>query len=336
MSLFLLFIILGLPVSLIFIIGALAASHNRNHMKNYAKYVFYYLLALVALAFTAISVGLVAFAVINQTVASPLFYSDDNGSLRFAISALLIAAPIFFVTQRLIFKGLRKGELDFDSPVRRWLTYLILFVSSVTILGVLIAIINNFLSGDFTLRFVLQMLTVILIAGLIFSFYLYDIRREAVQDKEPALKAFFWGALILAVAAFIAAWFFVESPTVTRAKKLDNKLMNSINMLENSINSYQQEYNRLPQNLTELQNSRTAFFNASDLVDSDNGLPIVYEAVNNQDYKLCATFRTDTTDTKIYPDKEYRYNYRNHDAGYYCFELSTWDTKSPSEKMLLY
>lgn len=334
MTLFALILPFGLLFLLIFIIGIFAASYKHNNMKNYAKYVFYYLLALVALAFTAVSVGLVVFAIINQTLASPWFYSDSNSSLRFAISALLIATPIFFVTTSLIFKGLRKGELEIDSPARRWLTYLILFVSAVTILGVLIAVMNNFLSGDFTARFILQMLTVILIAGIIFSFYLYDIRRDNPQEGGVVIKAFFWGALVLILASFVAAWFFVESPSVTRAKKLDNKMINSISMVENSINSFYEDKGRLPQDLAEIQSSRYVYFSDQDLVDSDSGLPLVYEPSEGGDYKLCATFRTDTNNPEADSNQTYRYDNRRHDAGYYCFDLSVWNTRK-GEPILL-
>ncbi|MGI5827031.1 MAG: DUF5671 domain-containing protein [Patescibacteria group bacterium] len=313
----------------IFVIGASADYRNHKYMNNSAKYVFYYLLSLVALAFTAVSVGLIAFGIINEALASPFSsYYDSSASFRFAISSLVIAAPIFYVLQGLIFKGLRKKDLPLESPVRRWMTYLILFVSAVTILGVLIAVLNNFLSGDFTWRFILQMLTVLLIAGIIFSFYLFEIRRRDPNEGRVVIKIFFFASLFLVLTAFVSVWFFMESPTVTRAKKLDSQLMNSVNLVENSINSYYQEYGELPSNLNTLKNSRTAYFSAQDLVDSDTGLPLVYEIVDEGNYKLCATFRTDTDNTQLYPESRPFYG-QTHDAGYYCFDLKVWSEKEP-------
>lgn len=327
---FLFFIPVLLILLAIFIIGALADYHNYKYMNNSAKYVFYYLLSLVALAFTAVSVGLIAFGIINETLASPLSsYYDPSASFRFAISSLLIAAPIFYVLQGLIFKGLRKEDLLLQSPVRRWMTYLILFVSAVTILGVLIAVLNNFLSGDFTWRFILQMLTVLLIAGIIFSFYLLEIRRHDPNEGRTGIKIFFFASLLLVLAAFVSAWFFMEAPTVTRAKKLDSQLMNSVNLVENSLNSYYQEYGELPEDLNTLKNSRTAYFSAQDLVDSDTGLPLVYEIVDQENYKLCATFRTDTDNSEMYPESRPLYG-QTHDAGYYCFDFKVWETKIPA------
>ncbi|NCU43025.1 hypothetical protein EOL72_01575 [Candidatus Falkowbacteria bacterium] len=329
-SFFLLVPLLGISVLIIFTIGAFADYYNYKYMNNSAKYVFYYLLSLVALAFTAVSVGMIAFGIINETMTSPLSSSyDPSSSFRFAISALAIAAPIFFVIQSLIFKGLRKGDLPLESPVRRWMTYLILFVSAVTILGVLIAVLNNFLSGDFTLRFILQMLTVLFLAGIIFSFYLLEIRRADAKEGLLTIKIFFFSSLLLVIVAFVSAWFFMESPTLTRAKKLDSKLINSINLVENSINSYYQEFDKLPEDLSVLKNSRTAYFSPQDLVDADTGLPLVYEIIDEGNYKLCATFRTDTDNTEIYRQNHVFYG-QPHGAGYHCFDLKVWELKSPA------
>ena len=323
--------LLVISILTIFIIGALADYRNYKYMNNSAKYVFYYLLSLVALAFTAVSVGMIAFGIITETIASPLSSAyDPSSSFRFAISSLAIAAPIFFVIQGFILKGLRKGDLPLESPVRRWMTYLILFVSAVTILGVLIAVLNNFLSGDFTWRFILQMLTVLFLAGIIFSFYLLEIRRHDSKEGLLTIKIFFFASLLLVITAFVSAWFFMEAPAVTRAKKLDSKLVNSINLIENSINSYHQEYGELPSDLSVLKNSRTAYFSPQDLVDSDTGLPLTYEIIDEGNYKLCATFRTDTDNTDIYQQSHVFYGQQAHGAGYHCFDLKVWELKSPA------
>ena len=142
-------------------------------MNNNAKYVFYYLLSLVSLIFTALAVGMIAFGIIDKVVADALVSAAGvSDNLKFAISALIIAAPLFFVTQWLIIRGLHHGELDKDSAVRRWLTYFILLVSSVTMLGVFIGVINNFLSGEFTAIFILKAVSMLVISGAIFSFFL--------------------------------------------------------------------------------------------------------------------------------------------------------------------
>lgn len=82
--------------------------------KQNAKYTFYYLLSLVALVFMAQGVGAIVFSIIDKTVTDVLNNTAGNfdSQLKFAISALFIAAPIFYLITSLIYKGLRQGELD--------------------------------------------------------------------------------------------------------------------------------------------------------------------------------------------------------------------------------
>ena len=126
--------------------------------KQNAKYAFYYLLSLVALVFMALAVGMIAFSIIDKTLPDVLNSTNGNfdGTLRFAISALLIATPIFYFLFSLILRGLKKEEILKDSGVRRWLTYFTLLVSSLIILGVFISVINSFLAGDLTSQFILK------------------------------------------------------------------------------------------------------------------------------------------------------------------------------------
>ena len=142
-----------------------------------AKFAFFYLLSLVALVFTSVAVGLIIFQIINKTIIDELSLAPGGFSqdaLRFAISAIIIAAPIYFVMMWLLNKNLLKGTMEKESGIRKWLTYFILLVSAVVMIGWLIGTISSFLNGELSLKFILKSLTSILISALIFSFYLYE------------------------------------------------------------------------------------------------------------------------------------------------------------------
>ena len=66
------------------------------------------------------------------------------------------------------------------SLVRRWLTYLALFASALTFFGDITYVLERFLEGEFTLRFLLKALTVGAVSASIFFFYLRDV--EADRD----------------------------------------------------------------------------------------------------------------------------------------------------------
>mgnify|MGYP001573604733 CR=1 FL=1 len=172
---------------------------------NSAKYAFYYMLSLVALIFTALSTGMIVFQIINKEIidaAGALPGMFNEGVMKFAISAIIIAAPIFYAATWQINKNLLQGKLSKEAGVRKWLTYFILFISSVVMIGWFIAIIYNFLDGELTLKFILKALTAIFIAAMIFSYYLYDMKRAALAGvgdeivKSPIIAS----SLILASA----------------------------------------------------------------------------------------------------------------------------------------
>ncbi len=305
--------------------------------KQNAKYAFYYLLSLVALVFMSISVGLIVYSIIDKTVPDALntFLGNYDGQLKFAISALIISTPIFYLLSSLIFRGLRKEEIEKDSGIRRWLTYFILLVSSLIILGVFIAAINNFLSGELTSRFILKALTVFIISAAVFSFYFYDIKRENLVKKDLVIRLFFFISLVLVIVAFIAAFFFVESPKTARARRLDQIVVNNIFNLESAVNSYYDRYKKLPDNLEAVRAGKDIYLDPSYLIDPETKQVIIYQKLNDKDFQFCATFRTDSAQDNInrgnipmatyavYPGS------KDHAAGYQCLKGNLWALVKP-------
>lgn len=299
--------------------------------KHDAKYAFYYLLSLAALIFMAFSVGMVVFSIINKTIPDAInnYYSDIDGALKFAISALLIAAPIFYFVSHLIVNGLKKGELDKESALRRWLTYFILLVSSLIMLGVFIGVINSFLSGALTSHFILKAITVLVLSALPFSFYFYDIKRVNPQQADKVVRIFFFSTLILVLAAFIAAWFFVESPQTARNRRLDQTLLQNINNIEAAVNSYFDKYQKLPESLAVLQKDSTIYFDKRIFNDPETGATINYQLKDDRTFLLCATFRTssqelDKGQPMFYADNS---GNREHGSGYQCLPGNLYTNK---------
>ncbi len=317
---------LSLVIILIFLVFflvplALVVKEEQKNMdnKHNAKYAFYYLLSLAALIFTGLSVGMIIFNIIDKTVADALlsYRNIGDGSLKFAISALFIAAPIYYVIAHLIGRGLKSGELDKESPLRRWLTYFILLVSSIIILGVFIGVINNFLSGELSARFSLKALATLIISGTVFSYYFYEAKRQTVGQKDKVITAFFWGSLVVVVAAFVAAWFFVESPQVARERRLDQAVINNIYSLENVVNEYYTKAGTLPDNFDQVK-EKNIYLDDALMLDPETKQPIEYKKINDREFELCATFRLDSRQTEGNYPGYYPTDAKSHGAGYQC------------------
>lgn len=328
-----LIVFLGLLIFIPFIILAISADNKNNDMNNHnsAKYAFYYLLSLVALIFTALSVGMIAFSIIDKSVGDALNYSSVDGQLKFAISALFISGPIFYLMSFLINKGLQNGELDKESGVRRWLTYFIILVSSLIILGVFIGIMTSFLSGELTTSFILKSLTMIVIAAAVFSFYFYDIKRAEVKGTNTIIRIFFISSASLVLIAFVAAWFFVESPRVARAKRLDQVLINNISSLESAVNSYYEKTKVLPDNLDQIKNSPELYIDMKSFNDPETGAPIVYNKTSTSTFEFCANFRTDTKNTDDRNAFSYAGPNKLHLSGYQCLKGELWPQAIPAK-----
>ncbi|MCD6149513.1 hypothetical protein J7J13_01865 [bacterium] len=286
---------------------------------NTAKFAFYYMLSLIALIFAALATGMIIFQIINKNIADVIIQrvSDFSPSqLKFAISALIISAPIFYITTWQICKNLFTGAFDKDSGVRKWLTYFVLLVSSVVMLGWLIAIVNNFLDGELTVKFILKAATAIGISAAIFTFYYYDIKREkAAGKKDKIIQFYFYASLAAVIIVFIAGLFIMESPQKTRDRKMDNAILENFDDLNRAIGTYYSDNEKLPANLDRIK-SEFSYIGDKDLKNLATGEKYEYKIKSENIYELCATFKTSNK-----KDKEYN-NYQDddwpHDVGYQC------------------
>jgi preprotein translocase subunit SecY len=148
-----------------------------------AREAFLYLVLFLTLYITAVSLGTLLFSFIERAVPDILQTSRYTSmatlsTIRTSTASLIITFPIFTVLNRVLEKGLERDPQKRGSKVRKWLTYLTLFVAAVTIIIDLITLVGSLLSGELTTRFLLKVAVVLLIAGTAFSYYLWDLRRD--------------------------------------------------------------------------------------------------------------------------------------------------------------
>ena len=293
------------------------------------------MLSLVSLIFVSLSAGMIIFQIINKTIADDLTLAPGGFSqevLRFAISAIVIAGPIYFAMMWLINKNLLGGRLERESGVRKWLTYFILLVSAVVMIGWFIATVGNFLNGEFTVKFILKSLTSILISALIFSFYFYDIKREDVSKNNNIIRIYFYGSIAVTAIALVSAFFFIDSPLKVRDQKYDQAIINKFEQIDNAINAYYGENQKLPASLNDLLSGGSTYYILDkEITDPTTGQAFVYKINGKDFYELCATFKTSNKNTDI---DTYIGGYNNklwlHDVGYQCLKqrVATIDTKT--------
>lgn len=148
-----------------------------------AREAFLYLVMFLCLYLSSFSFGSLLFDFINHWLPDPLqnYYDASRRSLRLSISMLMIAFPLYLWLAMILTRGIYRDPEKKGSKIRKWLTYLTLFIAAGIIIGDLITLLFNLLGGELTVRFLLKVLTVLAIAGTIFGYYLWHFRKE---EKE--------------------------------------------------------------------------------------------------------------------------------------------------------
>ncbi|MBL7058168.1 hypothetical protein ISS03_02405 [Patescibacteria group bacterium] len=294
---------------------------KRKDSSNIAKYTFLYFISLLSLVFSVMAVGNIVFQLINKHVIDIInvygsMYSPD--ALKFALSSLIISAPVYYASVISIHKSLFSGKLDKDAAVRRWLTYFIIFVCGVVVIGWLIAIVYSILDGDLTWKFSLKTLTVIVIAATVGSYYFRDIKKEKVEKvKDNVAKIYLYATLVALLVVFVSGILFVESPRQTRLRKLDNLTIEKFERIGNSLNEYYNNNNRLPVKLEDLAVG-VIYLGDLDIRSVDAGKIFEYRAFEGEEYKICAKFNLSNRE-ELGSNRDFISDVWPHGAEYTCF-----------------
>jgi hypothetical protein len=291
--------------------------HHKQAHNNPAKDFFLHLLEFFSLAFVVFGEGAILFQFINKFVSDQIertISPFDQGGVKFGIAALIIAGPMFFFVSKIIFQRIREKKTPLDSSVRKWLTYIVLFFAAATVIGDLIALVVNFLNGDAAWGFLLKVLTILLIAGAVFAYYFWDMLKKQ-DDREKKRINFFAIRVSIAVMAitFIASFFVIDSPVVSKQKRIDGQVVLNLQNIDESVRGYFDQTEKLPKSLDDLK--KTGIEPAL-----QKGLGnITYEMKVGDVYTLCADFvRSDKSDTEanvVIVSDEWK-----HNVGRVCFD----------------
>jgi hypothetical protein len=151
-----------------------------------AREAFMYLLLFTTLYIVAYSLGSLLFQFINRAFPDPASSMPEayvRESIRWSIASLIVALPVFLYMSRLTNLAAHADANKRTSPVRRWLTYLTLFVAACVLIGDFMSLVYSLLGGELTARFVSKVLTVAVIAGTVFWYYLSDRRLDEKEVK---------------------------------------------------------------------------------------------------------------------------------------------------------
>ncbi len=279
---------------------------------------FLYLFSIICLYVSSISFISLMYAVINKYFPDNLYSYYSSSSARWAIASLIIFFPIFILLSWVINKSIIKFPEMANLGIRKVLYYFTLFVAGLTMAIDLVTLIFYFLDGEISPRFILKVLSVLVVGIIVFGYYLYDLKRDVTQPSStPKIMAVIVAVLVL--LALIFGFVTFGSPTQARKIKFDNQRSGDLSNIQNAVTDY---YNRngsiLPKSLPLL--SQGSPYYISNLEDPETKADYEYQVVSQNQYKLCATF---SLDSSVQDQTDYGYRRSDkwpHGVGRTCFD----------------
>lgn len=150
-----------------------------------ARDAFLHLLAFTALYASAINLVVLFFAYIEFWFPDPAIPKRTSeveaalAGIRWQLATLIVSYPLFLLTWSYLLREVRQTPERAKSGVRRWLSFLSLFVGAVTIMTDVICVVYYLVEGDLTIRFLLKVLTLLVITGSIFLYLSLVLRSES-------------------------------------------------------------------------------------------------------------------------------------------------------------
>lgn len=299
-----------------------------------ARDAFLHLTAFAALYSSAIAGVSLLFDYVHRWFPDPAFEATGLAAaqslqgVRWSLAVLLIAFPVYLLTSRFLMKEIRAQAEKSWSGIRRWLTYLTLFVASIALGSDFVTLVFYFLEGGLSARFLLKVGAVALVAGMIFLYYLRSVRMPATTLARSRMHLAFGGAAsALAVATLVWGLVLAGSPAAERLRKLDERRVEDLQAIESAVERIclgregatgeERELKRpVPGTLREIVADAPG--RRPSLVDPASGRNYEYTVTGESTYRLCAIF-----DQARDVPEDARWN---HGVGRRCFDF---DVLSP-------
>jgi len=282
-----------------------------------AKDAFLYLLSFITLGIWTIQLGALLFTAIDRTFPNPVLnYPDGNWAIRNmadALASIIVGFPLFLLVTWGILRGAQRQPERLESSVRKWLTYIALVITASTMIGDIVTFLAYFLRGDLDTRFVLKVITVLVISGGVFTYYLDSLRRDRVSSTRN--RSFSIAAQAQVVLGNFVGFVHIGSPAVQRSAAEDTRRLFDLSSLAQALHGAWlgrgPQHFVLPATTQDLQTM--ALRMGASILDPVNGRTYGYTPLQGTAYSLCATFSRPSP-----PDLPGQWR---HPAGHACFTL---------------
>jgi len=255
------------------------------------------------------------------------YYTDIFDAIRWSSAALIVAYPVLVYVMWVIHKEIHQHTELRQMKTRRWLLYLTQFLTAITIIIDLMVLLYQFFGGDITMRFILRVVVVFIVAAIVLGYYYWELHHADEPSRIPKIVALSIGIVLL--GSIISGFFIAGTPAQQRAIRLDEQRVNDLMQIQNLVTNYLQTNLTLPTDQTTLVD-----WSGSLPTDPDTQASYTYKKTSDTTFQLCATFAAaETKDLsrnsyyasptspieKTMPQLIGNINWL-HAAGYICFD----------------
>ena len=202
--------------------------------------------------------------------------------------------------------------------IRKWLTYITLFLAGLAIAGDLVTILYCFIDGqELTTGFLLKILAVFLVILIVFLYYISDVRNKITSSY---LKIWFGISVVVVLGSIIFGFSVLGSPRTQQLLKYDQQKVNDLQSINYQVQNYYQVHGFIPGSIADLSDSGD-YYTAP--IDSQNKTVYEYNLIGQsaKAYSLCAVFNKASPTQKglmTYPTYGNNNTWINPE-GHYCF-----------------
>ncbi len=217
------------------------------------------------------------------------YASYDYENIRMALATLIIFFPIFLVVSFYWKKYSSVFMGSIDQTIRKWLIYIILFLSSIVIAVDLVTLVKYFVSGEITNRFILKVLATLVVALFVGVYYVFELIGKDKLFNFSVNRWSFVKSSILFLLVIMYSFSIMGSPAKQRLLRLDDRRISDLQSIQYQVINYWQQKEKLPEKLSDLSNPLSGYSLPID-PEFEKGINYEYSIKDKMSFELCATF----------------------------------------------
>ncbi|MGA9673269.1 MAG: DUF5671 domain-containing protein [Terracidiphilus sp.] len=291
-----------------------------------ARDAFFYLLVFSTLSVWTLSLGSLAFSLIDRWLADPLFrnygQTFNTYTVTMSLAGVIVAFPLYLLVSRVVLREAAADPDRLDSGIRKWLTYMALVIAASVFMGDLITALAYLLRGELTSRFLARSVTVFVLSSGVFWYYFGGLRKVEAAAGWFGRDRVMTVASSMVVATMIYLGFMqLGAPGAQRKLVADRQRVQQLYELSSGIGYYWHNYaSKLPASLAEVPGAH---------IDPTTREAFEYHPGGGSQYQLCAVFAASGPRDDNNQPPRVDPNAWTHPAGRHCFQL---DASAPPQQ----